>query len=63
MPETTALGAAMAAGKALGIWSLDRKDLTVVNFERFVPNVSKQGKIFSLVLKEFKVLDNYTRPN
>ncbi|XP_076800358.1 glycerol kinase-like isoform X2 [Clavelina lepadiformis] len=37
MPETTALGAAMAAGKACGIWSLDPGDLTSVTFERFEP--------------------------
>jgi len=45
MPETTALGAAMAAGKACGAWSLDPKDLTSVTFERFEPNVSQKGKI------------------
>lgn len=37
MPETTALGAAMAAGKACGIWSLQPEDLTTVTFERFEP--------------------------
>ena len=44
MPETTALGAAMAAGKACGIWNLDPKDLTAVTFERFDPDVSEKGE-------------------
>ena len=43
MPETTALGAAMAAGKACGVWSLNPNDLTSVTFERFHPNVSQKG--------------------
>lgn len=30
MPETTALGAAMAAGHALGIWNLDSENTQVV---------------------------------
>ena len=41
MPETTALGAAMAAGKAAGIWNL--KDLKSVTFERFEPKAAKKG--------------------
>ncbi|ELW63924.1 glycerol kinase 2 [Tupaia chinensis] len=41
MPETTALGAAMAAGAAegVGVWSLDPKDLSVVMVERFEPQI------------------------
>nr|CAB3237541.1 glycerol kinase-like [Phallusia mammillata] len=41
MPESTALGAAMAAGKAIGVWSLKPEDLTTVTFERFEPTISQ----------------------
>lgn len=41
MQETTALGAAMAAGKACGLWNLDSKHLSALKFERFEPKVSK----------------------
>ncbi|XP_071095510.1 glycerol kinase 3-like isoform X1 [Haliotis cracherodii] len=46
MPETTALGAAMAAGAAEGIevWSLDPKDLTTITTDVFEPSVSKQDR-------------------
>ena len=44
MPETTALGAAMAAGKAAGIWSLNPDDLTSVTFEKYEPNARPEGK-------------------
>lgn len=37
MLETTALGAAMAAGKAIGVWSLDKDDLASVEFKKFEP--------------------------
>ncbi|XP_047712434.1 glycerol kinase 2 [Prionailurus viverrinus] len=41
MPETTALGAAMAAGAAegVGVWSLKPEDLSVVIMERFEPQI------------------------
>ncbi|KAG2457157.1 GLPK kinase, partial [Polypterus senegalus] len=44
MPETTALGAAMAAGAAEGVrvWSLDPKDLTAVTCERFEPQINPE---------------------
>lgn len=44
MPETTALGAAMAAGAAEGIevWSLDPRDLTAVTWERFEPQINPE---------------------
>uniref|UniRef100_H3BBH3 glycerol kinase n=1 Tax=Latimeria chalumnae TaxID=7897 RepID=H3BBH3_LATCH len=44
MPETTALGAAMAAGAAEGVsvWSLDPKDLTTVTCERFEPQIKPE---------------------
>uniref|UniRef100_A0A8D1QBY5 glycerol kinase n=1 Tax=Sus scrofa TaxID=9823 RepID=A0A8D1QBY5_PIG len=41
MPETTALGAAMAAGAAHGVdvWSLKPEDLSTVMMERFEPQI------------------------
>ncbi|MGH0149824.1 UNVERIFIED_CONTAM: hypothetical protein FKN15_055565 [Acipenser sinensis] len=46
MPETTALGAAMAAGAAEGVrvWSLEPEDLTAVTCERFEPQINPEGK-------------------
>ncbi|XP_032828752.1 glycerol kinase-like isoform X1 [Petromyzon marinus] len=44
MPETTALGAAMAAGSAegVGVWSLEADDLTAVTVERFEPQINTE---------------------
>uniref|UniRef100_A0A8C5U7N7 Probable glycerol kinase n=1 Tax=Malurus cyaneus samueli TaxID=2593467 RepID=A0A8C5U7N7_9PASS len=44
MPETTALGAAMAAGAAegVGVWSLNPGDLTAVTCERFEPQINPE---------------------
>ncbi|XP_061091136.1 glycerol kinase-like isoform X2 [Conger conger] len=44
MPETTALGAAMAAGAAEGVrvWSLDPADITAVSVERFEPQINSE---------------------
>uniref|UniRef100_A0A8D1D379 glycerol kinase n=2 Tax=Sus scrofa TaxID=9823 RepID=A0A8D1D379_PIG len=44
MPETTALGAAMAAGAAegVGVWSLDPEDLSAVTVERFEPQINAE---------------------
>ncbi|XP_028935453.1 glycerol kinase isoform X4 [Ornithorhynchus anatinus] len=44
MPETTALGAAMAAGSAEGVavWSLDPEDLSAVTMERFEPQINEE---------------------
>ncbi|XP_074070313.1 glycerol kinase isoform X3 [Macrotis lagotis] len=44
MPETTALGAAMAAGYAegVGVWSLEPEDLTAVTMERFEPQINEE---------------------
>lgn len=49
MPETTALGAAMAAGAAdgVGIWSLNPGDLSAVTCERFEPQINPEGKSLS----------------
>lgn len=46
MPETTALGAAMAAGAAEGVsvWSLNPEDLTEVTSEKFEPQINPEGK-------------------
>ncbi|XP_060510782.1 glycerol kinase 2 [Panthera onca] len=48
MPETTALGAAMAAGAAegVGVWSLKPEDLSVVIMEQFEPQIkATEGEI------------------
>ena len=47
MPETTALGAAMAAGAAEGvnIWSLDEEQLANITTDTFIPSVAKKGKL------------------
>ncbi|XP_051841019.1 glycerol kinase isoform X8 [Antechinus flavipes] len=44
MPETTALGAAMAAGAAegVGVWSLEPEDLSAVTMERFEPQINEE---------------------
>ncbi|XP_007493665.1 glycerol kinase isoform X3 [Monodelphis domestica] len=44
MPETTALGAAMAAGAAegVGVWSLEPEDLSAVTMERFEPQINPE---------------------
>ncbi|XP_054576826.1 glycerol kinase isoform X4 [Eptesicus fuscus] len=44
MPETTALGAAMAAGAAegVGVWSLEPEDLSAVTVERFEPQINAE---------------------
>uniref|UniRef100_A0A674E637 glycerol kinase n=1 Tax=Salmo trutta TaxID=8032 RepID=A0A674E637_SALTR len=46
MPETTALGAAMAAGAAEGVsvWSLRPEDLSEVTSEKFEPQINPEGK-------------------
>ncbi|KAJ7404901.1 Glycerol kinase [Pitangus sulphuratus] len=48
MPETTALGAAMAAGAAegVGVWSLNPADLTAVTSERFEPQLNPEESEF-----------------
>lgn len=50
MPETTALGAAMAAGAAegVGVWSLKPEDLSAVTVERFEPQINAEG-----IVKEY----------
>ena len=52
MPETTALGVAMAAGSAEGVrvWSLDPRDLTAITTDVFEPSVTEKG-IFGTLLK------------
>ncbi|KAK2096761.1 hypothetical protein P7K49_025795 [Saguinus oedipus] len=44
MPETTALGAAMAAGAAegVGVWSLEPEDLSTIMMERFEPQINAE---------------------
>ena len=47
MTETTALGAAMAAGNAEGVnvWSLDQLDLNVITMDSFTPKIAEEGFI------------------
>lgn len=47
MPETTALGAAMAAGAAEGVsvWSLNPEDLSEVTSEKFDPQINPEGTV------------------
>uniref|UniRef100_A0A671SHK8 Probable glycerol kinase n=1 Tax=Sinocyclocheilus anshuiensis TaxID=1608454 RepID=A0A671SHK8_9TELE len=60
MPETTALGAAMAAGAAEGVsvWSLNPEDLTEVTSEKFEPQINpeEETSIFSSVPLGFYIL-------
>uniref|UniRef100_G3PKJ8 Probable glycerol kinase n=1 Tax=Gasterosteus aculeatus aculeatus TaxID=481459 RepID=G3PKJ8_GASAC len=48
MPETTALGAAMAAGAAEGVsvWSLSPEDLSAVTSEKFEPQINPDESEF-----------------
>lgn len=52
MTETTALGAAMAAGNAEGIdvWSLDSLDQNSITSDTFTPAVSESGILAVLLL-------------
>ncbi|KAK3096459.1 hypothetical protein FSP39_000427 [Pinctada imbricata] len=45
MTETTALGAAMAAGAAKGVdvWDLDPKNLATIATDTFVPSIPQKG--------------------
>ena len=47
MPETTALGAAMAAGMAKGVevWTVQAEDKSQINTDIFEPAVDTHGKI------------------
>lgn len=46
MTETTALGAAMAAGNAegIGVWSLESLDQNAITCDNFSPAVTEAGK-------------------
>lgn len=46
MPETTALGAAMAAGAAKGIevWPLNPEDKSQINTDIFNPSMDAKGR-------------------
>ena len=46
MPETTALGAAMAAGMAKGVdvWTINPEDKSQINTDVFEPAVDPHGK-------------------
>ncbi len=47
MPETTALGAAMAAGMAKGVdvWTINPEDKSQINTDVFEPDIDPRGKI------------------
>ncbi|KAF6028050.1 GK [Bugula neritina] len=44
MPETTALGAAMAAGHCIGVWSLKPEDLTAITTDVFTPHITETDR-------------------
>lgn len=42
--ETTSFGAALAAGKAFGLWDLeDPKSISIIN-ETYIPSISEECK-------------------
>lgn len=49
MPETTALGAAMAAGCAeeINVWNLDPSKAPKTITDTFVPSIPAKGELFS----------------
>ena len=59
MPETTALGAAMAAGAAegVGVWSLEPEDLSAVTMERFEPQLNAEGTFIDFFI-EVELISN-----
>uniref|UniRef100_A0A4W4GMG2 glycerol kinase n=1 Tax=Electrophorus electricus TaxID=8005 RepID=A0A4W4GMG2_ELEEL len=64
MPETTALGAAMAAGAAEGVsvWSLSPEDLSEVTSEKFEPQINPEGMttywlVFRQVVSTFDLVE------
>lgn len=65
MPETTALGAAMAAGAAEGVsvWSLNPEDLSEVTSEKFEPQINPEGKTASAMLTARWMFDHSICPN
>ena len=50
MTETTALGAAMAAGNAegVGVWNLDCLDQSTITSDTFNPTVTEGGTFFNI---------------
>lgn len=54
MLETTALGAAVAAGTAKGVEVWDASKIKATPNDLFVPSISANGKIFSE--KHFEIL-------
>ena len=44
MPETTALGAAMAAGMAVGVWSVSSEDETTITTDTFFPTIGASAR-------------------
>ena len=47
MTETTALGAAMAAGAAVGVWNLESdKDIPTLSSDTFYAKITEDGKYY-----------------
>ena len=48
MTETTALGAAMAAGNAegVGVWSLESLDQNTITSDTFKPSINETGEYY-----------------
>ncbi|XP_067930832.1 glycerol kinase-like [Watersipora subatra] len=57
MPETTALGAAKAAGYCIGVWSLNPEDLSAITTDVFKPLISEEDSLLEQLIKF------YTKPN
>uniref|UniRef100_A0A667XRD7 Probable glycerol kinase n=1 Tax=Myripristis murdjan TaxID=586833 RepID=A0A667XRD7_9TELE len=60
MPETTALGAAMAAGAAEGVsvWSLSPEDLSEVTSEKFEPQINPEGQTWLPLYSETSIFSS-----
>ena len=51
MAETTALGAAIAAGSAsqVNVWKVDKNETSALTMETFKPSVSEYGKSIGIL--------------
>lgn len=65
MPETTALGAAMAAGMAKGVdvWTINPEDKTQINTDVFEPAIDPKGKMGSQINLLVGVSGGYIQDN
>jgi glycerol kinase len=52
MTETTAFGAALAAGKAIGLWDLKDSSSIPYTFDKFYPSISNEGLFASKIINK-----------